>query len=200
GEDRRPRDRVLERPHGRVRVRELRQGHDRRRGGPVDGSRLHGGRRRRFRGSGPHPRIRRIPLLAHLHRRRREPRAHRGQGPAGHLHPRGGLRMTTTRTPLMAGNWKMNLDWKQGLALVEELKRSDTDKVAAGVLPPFVHIPTAPVAVAAGTLPIAYGAQDLSAHDSGAYTGEVSGPMLKALGASYVAVGHSERRQYHGED
>ncbi len=112
--------------------------------------------------------------------------------------------MTTTRTPLMAGNWKMNLDWKQGLALVEELgdqlKGFDTDKVEVVVLPPFVDIRTVQVAVDAGKLPIAYGAQDISAHESGAYTGEVSGPMLKALGATYVAVGHSERRQYHGED
>ena len=110
----------------------------------------------------------------------------------------------TTRTPLMAGNWKMNLDWKQGLALVEELgeqlKEVDTSLVETVVLPPFVDLHGAQVAVDAGKLPIAYGAQDLSAHESGAYTGEVSGSMLKALGCTYVAVGHSERRQYHGED
>ncbi|WP_422117468.1 triose-phosphate isomerase [Brachybacterium sp. UNK5269] len=110
----------------------------------------------------------------------------------------------TTRTPLMAGNWKMNLDWKQGLALVEELgeqlKEVDTSLVETVVLPPFVDLRTVQVAVDAGKLPIAYGAQDLSAHESGAYTGEVSGSMLKALGCTYVAVGHSERRQYHGED
>jgi triosephosphate isomerase len=110
----------------------------------------------------------------------------------------------TTRTPLMAGNWKMNLDWKQGLALVEELgeqlKEVDTSLVETVVLPPFVDLRTVQVAVDSGKLPIAYGAQDLSAHESGAYTGEVSGSMLKALGCTYVAVGHSERRQYHGED
>ncbi|MBB5831515.1 triose-phosphate isomerase [Brachybacterium aquaticum] len=110
----------------------------------------------------------------------------------------------TTRTPLMAGNWKMNLDWKQALALVEELgeqlKSVDTTKVETVVLPPFVDLRTVQVAVDAGKLPIAYGAQDISEHESGAYTGEVSGAMLKALGATYVAVGHSERRQYHGED
>ncbi len=109
----------------------------------------------------------------------------------------------TTRTPLMAGNWKMNLDWKQGLALVEELgdllKDIDTDAVEAAVLPPFVDIRTVQTAVDAGKLPIAYGGQDISAHESGAYTGETSGSMLKALGATYAAVGHSERRQYHGE-
>ena len=110
----------------------------------------------------------------------------------------------TTRTPLMAGNWKMNLDWKQGLALVEELgeqlKEVDTSLVETVVLPPYVDLRTVQVAVDSGKLPIAYGAQDLSAHESGAYTGEVSGSMLKALGCTYVAVGHSERRQYHGED
>ena len=112
--------------------------------------------------------------------------------------------MTTPRTPLMAGNWKMNLDWKQGLALVEELgehlKEVDTSLVETVVLPPFVDLRSVQVAVDAGKLPITYGAQDISAHESGAYTGEVSGPMLKTLGCSYAAVGHSERRQYHGED
>ena len=110
----------------------------------------------------------------------------------------------TTRTPLMAGNWKMNLDWKQGLSLVEELgealREVDTESVEAAVLPPFVNIRTVQTAVEAGKLPIAYGAQDISAHESGAYTGEISGSMLTALGCTYVAVGHSERREYHGED
>ncbi|MFC0674812.1 triose-phosphate isomerase [Brachybacterium hainanense] len=109
----------------------------------------------------------------------------------------------STRTPLMAGNWKMNLDWKQGLALVEELgdalKSVDTDAVEVAVIPPFVDIRTVQVAVEAGKLPIAYGGQDVSEHESGAYTGEISGQMLKALGATYALVGHSERRQYHAE-
>ena len=109
----------------------------------------------------------------------------------------------TTRTPLMAGNWKMNLDWKQSLSLVEELgealREVDTTVVEAAVLPPFVNIRTVQTAVEAGDLPISYGAQDISAHESGAYTGEISGSMLTALGCTYVAVGHSERREYHGE-
>ena len=88
----------------------------------------------------------------------------------------------SNRTPLMAGNWKMNLDWKQGLALVEELGEQlagvDMSRVEAAVLPPFVDIRTVQTAVEAGSLPIAYGGQDLSAHESGAYTGEVSGSML----------------------
>lgn len=109
----------------------------------------------------------------------------------------------STRTPLMAGNWKMNLDWKQGLALVEELgealREVDLDAVEVAVLPPFVDIRSVQTAVDAGRLPIAYGSQDISEHESGAYTGEVSGPMLTALGCTYATVGHSERRQYHHE-
>ncbi|MBM7500570.1 triosephosphate isomerase [Brachybacterium muris] len=109
----------------------------------------------------------------------------------------------TTRTPLMAGNWKMNLDWKQSLSLVEELgealREVDTTVVEAAVLPPFVNIRTVQTAVEAGDLPISYGAQDISAHESGAYTGEISGSMLTALGCTYVVVGHSERREYHCE-
>ncbi|UYG16401.1 triose-phosphate isomerase [Brachybacterium huguangmaarense] len=111
----------------------------------------------------------------------------------------------TTRTPLMAGNWKMNLDYKQGLSLVEDLgdalKGGDTDAVEVAVIPPFVDIRTVQTAIDANKYPIAYGAQDLSEHiGTGAYTGEVSGEMLTALGCTYVLVGHSERRQYHGED
>ncbi|GAA1486047.1 triose-phosphate isomerase [Brachybacterium fresconis] len=109
----------------------------------------------------------------------------------------------STRTPLMAGNWKMNLDWKQGLALVEELgdqlKGVSTDTVEVAVLPPFVDLRTVQMVVEADKLPITYGSQDVSAHESGAYTGEVSGSMLKALGATYTTVGHSERRQHHAE-
>nr|WP_239552180.1 triose-phosphate isomerase [Brachybacterium muris] len=103
----------------------------------------------------------------------------------------------------MAGNWKMNLDWKQSLSLVEELgealREVDTTVVEAAVLPPFVNIRTVQTAVEAGDLPISYGAQDISAHESGAYTGEISGSMLTALGCTYVVVGHSERREYHCE-
>ncbi|MCG7309470.1 triose-phosphate isomerase [Brachybacterium sp. ACRRE] len=111
--------------------------------------------------------------------------------------------MSTTRTPLMAGNWKMNLDWKQGLSLVEDLgdalKGLDTSAVEAAVLPPFVDLRTVQTAVDAGELPISYGSQDVSEHESGAFTGEVSASMLTALGATYATIGHSERRQYHGE-
>ena len=89
----------------------------------------------------------------------------------------------TTRTPLMAGNWKMNLDWKQGLALVEELGEQlqgvDAGKVETVVLPPFVDLRTVQVAVDAGKLPIAYGAQDISATVRRIHR-RVSGAMLGA--------------------
>lgn len=108
------------------------------------------------------------------------------------------------RKPLMAGNWKMNLDHLQAIALVQKvaasLNEDDLDHVDVAVLPPFTHIRSVQTLVEGDRLPVAFGAQDLSPHDEGAYTGDVSGAMLAKLGCSYVVVGHSERRQHHGED
>ncbi|MFT2014682.1 triose-phosphate isomerase [Streptomyces sp. 796.1] len=107
------------------------------------------------------------------------------------------------RTPLMAGNWKMNLNHLEAIAHVQKLAFALADKdyeaVEVAVLPPFVDLRSVQTLVDGDKLKIKYGAQDISAHDSGAYTGEISGPMLAKLKCSYVAVGHSERRQYHGE-
>ena len=107
------------------------------------------------------------------------------------------------RLPLMAGNWKMNLNHLEAIALVQKLafslKDEDHDAVEVVVLPPFVDLRSVQTLVDGDRLRLRYGAQDLSMHDSGAYTGEVSGPMLAKLGCSSVLVGHSERRQYHGE-
>ncbi|MGW7191398.1 triose-phosphate isomerase [Streptomyces sp. NPDC054838] len=109
----------------------------------------------------------------------------------------------TTRTPLMAGNWKMNLNHLEAIAHVQKLAFAladkDFDAVEVAVLPPFVDLRSVQTLVDSDKLKIKYGAQDISAHDSGAYTGEVSGPMLAKLSCTFVAVGHSERRQYHGE-
>ena len=109
-----------------------------------------------------------------------------------------------SRTPLMAGNWKMNLNHLEAIALVQKLAFSlndkDFDAVEVAVLPPFTDIRSVQTLVDGDKYRIAYGAQDLSAHDTGAYTGEVSGAMLAKLGCTYVVVGHSERRQHHGED
>jgi triosephosphate isomerase len=104
----------------------------------------------------------------------------------------------------MAGNWKMNLNHLEAIALVQRLAFSltpkDHDAVECVVIPPFVDLRSVQTLVDGDKLRIRYGAQDLSRHDGGAYTGDISGPMLAKLGCSYVLVGHSERRQYHGED
>ncbi|WP_433084894.1 triose-phosphate isomerase [Dactylosporangium sp. CA-052675] len=110
----------------------------------------------------------------------------------------------TGRRPLMAGNWKMNLNHLEAIALVQKLaftlNEQQLNDVEAVVLPPFVDIRSVQTLVDGDKLLIGYGAQDISAHVSGAYTGEVSGAMLAKLGCQYVVVGHSERRQYHRED
>ncbi|MCG7527630.1 triose-phosphate isomerase [Streptomyces sp. OfavH-34-F] len=109
----------------------------------------------------------------------------------------------TTRTPLMAGNWKMNLNHLEAIAHVQKLAFAladkDYDAVEVAVLPPFTDLRSVQTLVDGDKLKIKYGAQDISAHDSGAYTGEISGPMLAKLKCTFVAIGHSERRQYHGE-
>ena len=113
--------------------------------------------------------------------------------------------MATSRTPLMAGNWKMNLDHLAGTHLVQKLawtledKKHDFGAVEVAVLPPFTDIRSVQTLVDGDKLKLAYGAQDLSAHDEGAYTGEVAGAFLAKLGCRYVCVGHSERREYHHE-
>lgn len=111
---------------------------------------------------------------------------------------------TDSRRPLMAGNWKMNLNHLEAIALVQKLAFSltdeDFDAVEVAVLPPFTHIRSVQTLVDGDKLRIQYGAQDLSEHGDGAYTGDISGAMLAKLGCSYVVVGHSERRQFHAED
>ena len=109
------------------------------------------------------------------------------------------------RTPLMAGNWKMNLDHLeanhlvQGLAMALSDAGHDYSKCEVLVIPPFTDIRTVQTIVDADDLQIKYGAQDVSIHDNGAYTGEISTEMLTKLGVTYVVMGHSERREYHGE-
>ena len=108
------------------------------------------------------------------------------------------------RMPLMAGNWKLHNNHLQALALVQRLAftftDADYDAAEIAVLPPFTALRSIQTLVAGDKLRIRYGAQDISAHDEGAYTGEVSGAMLAKLGCAYVLAGHSERRQYHHED
>jgi triosephosphate isomerase len=108
------------------------------------------------------------------------------------------------RRPLIAGNWKMNLNHLEAIALVQKIAFSLTEEqltaVEVAVLPPFTAIRSVQTLVDGDRLLIGYGAQDLSPYPSGAYTGDVSGPMLAKLGCTYAVVGHSERRQYHHED
>lgn len=111
----------------------------------------------------------------------------------------------TNRIALIAGNWKMNLDHQQAIALVQKLAWSlkdaahDYSSAEVAVFPPFTDLRTVQTLIDADKFEIKLGAQDLSKFDSGAYTGEISGAFLKKLDVKYVLVGHSERRQYHGE-
>jgi triosephosphate isomerase len=107
------------------------------------------------------------------------------------------------RKPLIAGNWKMNLNHLEAIAVTQKLSYSleekDYDAVDVAVLPPFTDIRSIQTLVDGDRLRLSYGAQDLSPDVSGAYTGDISGSMLAKLGCTYVAVGHSERRAIHGE-
>jgi triosephosphate isomerase len=107
------------------------------------------------------------------------------------------------RKPLMAGNWKMNLNHLEAIGLVQKLAFSftndDFDAVDIAVIPPFTDIRSIQTLVDGDGLKIKYGAQDISAQDSGAFTGEISGVMLAKLGCAFAVIGHSERRQYHSE-
>jgi triosephosphate isomerase len=113
---------------------------------------------------------------------------------------------TSNRTPLMAGNWKMNLDHLEATHLVQKVDwtlrdaKHDYSAVEVAVLVPFTDLRSVQTLIEGDKLSLRYGAQDLSVHDSGAYTGEISGGFLARLGCTYVAVGHSERRQFHAED
>ncbi|MFI5775787.1 triose-phosphate isomerase [Nocardia sp. NPDC051570] len=108
------------------------------------------------------------------------------------------------RKPLIAGNWKMNLNHLEAIALVQKiafaLPDKYFDKVDVTVLPPFTDLRSVQTLVEGDRLLITYGAQDVSVHDAGAYTGEISAAMLAKQGCTFVVVGHSERRQYHTED
>lgn len=109
------------------------------------------------------------------------------------------------RVPLMAGNWKMNLNHVEATGVVQKLawtlsdKRYDAAQAEAAVIVPFTDLRTVQTLIEGDKLPLAYGAQDVSVHAKGAYTGEISADMLAKLKCAYVVVGHSERRDYHAE-
>jgi triosephosphate isomerase len=109
-----------------------------------------------------------------------------------------------SRKPLIAGNWKMNLNHYEAIALVQKIAFSLPEKyfakVDVTVIPPFTDLRSVQTLVDGDKLKLTYGAQDLSPHDSGAYTGDISGAFLAKLGCTFAIVGHSERRTYHAED
>ena len=115
------------------------------------------------------------------------------------------MAVTTARVPLIAGNWKMNLDHLQAIAFVQKLAwslkdaRHDFATTEVVVFPPFTDLRSVQTLISADKLELRFGAQDVSEHESGAFTGEISAAFLKALDTPYVIIGHSERRTMHSE-
>jgi triosephosphate isomerase len=103
------------------------------------------------------------------------------------------------RQPLVAGNWKLNGSREGVKELLAGIRAGmgEVKKAEVAVCPPYIFIPQARRALEGSD--VAMGSQDISVHESGAYTGEVSGPMLADFECKYAIVGHSERRTYHGE-
>ena len=101
----------------------------------------------------------------------------------------------STRKPLIAGNWKMNLNHLEAIAVTQKLAYSledrDFDAVEVAVLPPFTDLRSVQTLVDGDRLKLSYGAQDISPEKSGAFTGDISGAMLKKLYCTYVLAGHS---------
>lgn len=113
--------------------------------------------------------------------------------------------VSSDRTPLIAGNWKMNMDHSQGPTLLSELTGALTDaghdygQAEVAVFPPFTTLGAVESLARQQHLQVRIGGQNLSQFDSGAYTGDISGQFLARLGCTYVLVGHSERRTLHSE-
>jgi triosephosphate isomerase (TIM) len=109
----------------------------------------------------------------------------------------------TERRPIIAANWKMHLTHLEAIQTVQKLSylldQGDTDRVEVVICPPFTALRTVETLIQSDRLPFGLGAQNVHWESSGAFTGEVSPPMLAALRVGYVVVGHSERRQLFGE-
>ena len=109
----------------------------------------------------------------------------------------------TTRRPVIAANWKMHLTHLEAIQTVQKLSyllsREDAEHVEVVICPPFTALRSIQTLIQSDRLPFELGAQDVHGEPKGAFTGEVSGGMLKALDCSYVIVGHSERREYFHE-
>jgi triosephosphate isomerase (TIM) len=113
------------------------------------------------------------------------------------------MELLEERKPLIAGNWKMNLNHLEAIAVTQKLAYSleekDFEKVDVLILPPFTDLRSVQTLVDGDRLRLLYGAQDLSPEKDGAFTGDISGSMLRKLGCGFVLVGHSERRAIHQE-
>lgn len=107
------------------------------------------------------------------------------------------------RTPLIVGNWKLHANHLEAIQMVQKLSYrldpDDYDRVEVVVAPPFTALRSVQIVIEQDHMRIGLGAQNAFWEDSGAYTGEVSAPMLAKLAVGHVIVGHSERRQYFGE-
>src|SRR5690606_4678508 len=107
------------------------------------------------------------------------------------------------RTKIVAGNWKMNLGYQEGISLFSEILNMVRDEARGDqqviVCSPFIHLHHISQ-LAQGVNNVSVGAQNIHQKDSGAYTGEISASQVKSTGATYVILGHSERRAYFGED
>src|SRR5207244_7587072 len=195
----------VERPHGGLRVGVLFQRDEGRREGSRLVQGLHGRRRRRLGGGtgGVRARERR---LAPVNGRGRLARVPRGPGAAGPQGTAGGQLnrgRQPMRRPIIAANWKMHKTHLEAMHFVESLRNrlapSDYDRVEVVVCPPFTALRTVQTTIDGADLDIGLGAQNMHWEEKGAYTGEISSPMLGKLGVSYVIIGHSERREHFGE-
>ncbi|MCS4229204.1 triose-phosphate isomerase [Sphingobacterium sp. BIGb0165] len=106
------------------------------------------------------------------------------------------------RKKIVAGNWKMNLDYQSGLSLFSEIINMAKDEVIGNqelvVCSPFIHLSSLGQ-LSKNVTNVNIGAQNIHQAESGAYTGEISAAQVKSVGASHVILGHSERRAYFGE-